>query len=224
MDMSRDKTKKLVMYLIFALIGVMGLVIGGLLIKMVSNSTPQETTTTTPASDTPSTATSSNDHPEEEPVPISYSSQTSESHVEDYLANEVTELMKYYGVANTDVNGTVYATNDLVALTESRTDQVAPPPGIYKVIRLFEQGVEKDISSLNQLGRGIYFRVNANNTVEFNFMGLEFDGTYDNHYIYTDDGNAMPYVWDGTTATATAHRLEADAVLDNSPETQALFE
>ncbi|MBQ6450181.1 hypothetical protein IJJ08_04780 [bacterium] len=130
------------------------------------------------------------------------------------LEYEITDLMTAFGVEDKE-NGfvpEVYDETDVESLSLGNVNQVAPAAGTYKAINLFEQGVEKNLQALEQEGRSISITADGRGRASIDFLGLEFDATYDNHYLYLEDGSKMPYYWDGQTITTAAHRIELDLV------------
>ena len=131
------------------------------------------------------------------------------------LEHEITDLMTAFGVDDLDGEFVpeVYDETDVESLSLGNVNQVAPAAGTYKAINLFEQGVEKNLRALEGQGRSISITVDGQGNATIDFLGLEFDATYDNHYLYLEDGSKMPYYWDGQTITTAAHRIELDLVL-----------
>ena len=111
----------------------------------------------------------------------------------------------------------VYDETDVESLSLGNVNQVAPMAGTYKAINLFEQGVEKNLAALEAQGRSISITADGEGHAVINFLGLDFDATYDDHYLYLEDATKMPYYWDGQTITTAAHRIELDLVRVDSP-------
>ena len=135
------------------------------------------------------------------------------------LEYEITDLMTAFGVEDKE-NGfvpEVYDETDVESLSLGNVNQVAPMAGTYKAINLFEQGVEKNLAALEAQGRSISITADGEGHAVINFLGLDFDATYDDHYLYLEDATKMPYYWDGQTITTAAHRIELDLVRVDSP-------
>lgn len=133
---------------------------------------------------------------------------------EELLANEITEIMAIFNVqnVNADPDNTIYDETDVEALSLANINQTAPPAGTYKAINLFEQGIEKNLHALEEQGRIITIVGDGAGHATVNFFGLTFAATYDNHYLYFEDGSRMPYYWSDGVITAAAHRIELDLV------------
>ena len=195
----------------YALIGaivVVTLIISVELINLLSR--PMESLSTIATS--PNSSLRVSDKLSEEEM-VSYTSVAYSAGIDlRRLETEVSDIMQAVGIKQTNVSSTVYTETDVEALSTQNINQKRPPAGTYQAISLFEQGVEKDLSALEQTGRTITIAINENGGVTIDFLGLEFEAAADDHYLYLEDGSKIPYFWDGQTITAAAHRIELDLV------------
>ena len=86
--------------------------------------------------------------------------------------------------------------------------QVAPPPGLYDAIAIYQKGQQKNIDDIALFGQSVSLTFQPDHTCIFNLLGVNIHCTYDSHYLYAEDGAPLPYLWDGHTVAASFHRLD----------------
>ena len=213
--------KQLTTYIIAGSIGVVAILIALELITMLGQSKTPNSSLTNITMTTNNSATQNIDSSENNSGVLDLGRVKPPAVAGARLEYEITDLMTAFGVE--DVDGEfvpeVYTETDVESLSLSNVNQVAPLAGTYKAINLFEQGVEKNLAALEGQGRSISITADGKGNAIVNFLGLDFDATYDDHYLYLEDATKMPYYWDGQTITTAAHRIELDLVRVDTPAT-----
>lgn len=86
--------------------------------------------------------------------------------------------------------------------------QVAPSPGLYNAIAIYQKGQRKNIEDIALFGQSVSLTFNPDHSCVFNLLGVNIHCTYDSHYLYAEDGAPLPYLWDGHTVSASFHHLD----------------
>ena len=101
------------------------------------------------------------------------------------------------------------------SLSLANAEQPLIPAGHWEAVNLFERGTAKNLPALQALGYTITCDTDGEGYANINFLGISSGATYDQHYFYLTDGTAVPYYFDGHTATAAIHQVEFDMVKVN---------